>query len=429
MIFNHIKQYFVDLHNKIFQSKSPIAQYRAEDEDLMSDNKAAFLGKPTLVTSGILYLILAMIVVGLIWAYFGEIDQNTTAEGRVIPASEDKIIQSLDGGIIVAIPVHEGEIVKEGQLLVQFDAKRFASDYNTDYQNYLALMARVARLTAESEDSNHIKFPPIVQAEKPDLITRETKLFESRRQSLQIELSNLNDELKTITKEIELYKPLLKSGATSEIEYLNIERNINATKQQILEKQDKFNEAVWSELNQSKATLASLQEKLISLKDKLERTKLNSPVYGIVKKIHIKTIGGVVNPGMDIMEIVPLSDSLLIEARVKPADIAFIQPGQVASVKISAYDYTIFGSLDGKVEFISPDVIEDTKQAPNGPQLQSYYLVIIRTNKSYFTKDNHKLYIMPGMSAMVQITTGKKTIMTYLLKPLIKAKAEAMTER
>jgi adhesin transport system membrane fusion protein len=427
-MYEKIKQFLRTSHHKVFKPKSPISQFRPEDEELMSDTKAAFLGKPTLVTSGILYLILTLLIVGLIWAYFGEIDQSTAAEGKVIPASEDKIIQSLDGGIISSLLVHEGEIVKQGQLLMQFDDKRYSSDYNTDYQNFLALSARVARLTAESEGKNQIKFPPIVQAEKPELVIRETKLFDSRKEALQVELSNLNDELNTITKEVNLYKPLLKSGASSEIEYLNMERNINAIKQQILEKQDKFNESVWSELNQGKGILASLEEKLISLKDKLERTKLYSPVYGMVKKIHTKTLGGVVNPGMDIMEIVPLSDSLLIEARVKPADIAFIQPGQKASVKITAYDYTIFGSLDGKVEFISPDVIEDNHSSGNG-QIQNYFLVMIRTNKSYFTKDNHKLYIMPGMSAMVQITTGKKTIMTYLLKPLIKAKSEAMTER
>ncbi len=413
--------------NRTHSSANP-KNYSSKDEDLIADSKSALLVKSTLVTSGTLYLVLALIIVGLVWAYFGEIDQSTSAEGRVIPATEDKIIQSLDGGIISNIFVIEGQIIKKGQVLVEFDNSRFASDYNTDYENYLALAAKIARLTAESVGSDHIDFPAEVRLKRPDLVTVETKLFDSRRESLKVEEANLQEELATVTKEVELYKPLLHSGVVSEVEYLNVVRNANNIKEQMLEKKDKFNELVWTDLNQSKSMHASLQEKLKSLRDKLERTKLYSPVYGMVKKVYIKTIGGVVHPGMDIMEIVPLSDSLLIQARVRPSDIAFISPGQKASVKLTAYDYTIYGSLSGKVEFISPDVIEEPK-ATNGAAQPIYYLVDIRTNKSYFTKDGRKYYIIPGMSAMVQITTGKKTIMTYFLKPLIKAKEEALTER
>ncbi|MBS0289271.1 MAG: HlyD family type I secretion periplasmic adaptor subunit [Proteobacteria bacterium] len=416
-------------------AKKANQSYYHEEENYISDSKSALLGKPTLLFSGILYVLLMLFAVLLVWAYFGEIDQSTTASGVVIPSGENKIIQSLDGGVISQILVSEGEIVKPGQILIRLDDTRYKSDYETNYEKYLALSAMVARLSAEANGKNEIEFPKEVQENKPELITLEKNLFNTRRDALAKEMETLNEQLTIAEKEAGMYLPLIKQGSVSEVEYLNLLRISASIKQQVLEKNHKFQESVLTDLNQSKAELASRSENLIALKDKMEDTAIRSPVHGIVNKLNAKTIGGVITPGMVIMEIVPLSDSLVIQARIKPSDIAFIEIGQSASVKITAYDYTIYGSLIGKVIYISKGAITETQRSkensttPDTEPMESFYLVKIQTNKSYFGGEHHKLYITPGMNAVVQIKTGKKTVLTYLLKPLIKAKEEALRER
>lgn len=403
---------------------------RSEDEEYMSDAKAALLSKPTKFASSILYLIVLLLVISLIWAYFSKIDQITIGEGKVIPFSEVKIIQSLDGGTLSEILVDEGNFVKKNQILAKLDDTRYTADYSTAREKFLALSATVARLSAEAQEIDHIEFPADVSKEKPDLVTRETKLFQTRRDSLKTELINLQNVYESAEKEVQMYPPLLEKGYVSKVQYMRSQQTAYSAKQKLLERQNQFRESVLAELTQRKGELASLTEQIISLRDKMLHTVLRSPVDGIIKKINIATVGGVINPGMDIMEIVPLSDSLIVQVHVKPIDIAFVHLGQAAIVKITAYDFSIYGSLEGKVEYISPDVIEDTKQnlAP-GQSAPSYYLVNVRTDKSYFGNDKHKMPIIPGMSATVYIKTGKKTVLDYLLKPLLKAKEEALRER
>ena len=411
------------------------------DEEFMSDIKSAVLNKSTPLANAILYTVIALIVIGLIWAYFAVIEQKTVANGKVIPYSQGDVIQSLDGGIIKKILVTEGTTVDEGQILAVLDDTRYRADYLNGYEKYLALSAMVARLYAETTKSDTIDFPEEVVKERPELVKRENKLFDERRDDLKNQIDLLKQSEEVAKKEVATFESILQRGTVSMLEYYRVKRNLYDIQEKILEKESHYRETALTELNQRKADLSSLTEQLEGLRDKMSRTVLRSPVHGIVKKIYVTTIGGVINPGMDIMEIVPLDDPLIIEAHVSPRDIAFIKVGEPATVKITAYDYSIYGSLEGKVVYISPDTVEAHKGNGNSANenipdknnqegvLPVYFVVKIQTNKNYLGKEKNPLPIMPGMTATVYIETGKKTILDYILKPILKAKEEALRER
>lgn len=398
-----------------------------EDELFASDIKSAFLNKSSPYAKGILYTVILFVLVFLVWAYFGSLEQVTVGEGKVIPSSQVKIIQSLDGGIVAAILVKEGDIVKKNQVLMRLDDTRYAADYRVGYAKYLALEAMIARLTAEAYGYPSIKFSAALQKNAPELVVRETRLFETRKEALVNELTVLNRNQQLAAQVVEMHAPLVAKGVVSKIDYVHAQEHLNETQTVILEKKDKFREDAWTELNDKKAELASLEEQLKSLNDKIVHATLLSPVQGVIKKLNVVTVGGTITPGMNIMEVVPLEDTLLVEAKVDPRDIAFIHVGQHAVVRVSAYDYTIYGDLKGIVEYISPDAIDETKT--NVKQIGNYYLVNVRTQSNYLGNTQHKLPILPGMNATVQIITGSKTVLDYLLKPLIKAKEEALRER
>jgi adhesin transport system membrane fusion protein len=405
-----------------------------DHEDYVSDKKAAFLNKSTFLANSVIYIILLLIIVGTIWAYFSKIDQVTVGLGKVIPFSEGKIIQSLDGGIIEKIYVKEGDVVDENQQLIKLDETRYKSDYLSAYSKFLALTAMSARLQAEADGKDHIDVPQLLKDQEPILVTRETNLFKERREDFNKQVALLEQSTNIAKKEFEMYEKVVKEGVVSMLDFYRAQRTVNELQEKLYEKQSAFREAALTELNQRKAELSSVSEQLNSLRDKMTRTVLVSPVKGVVKKINITTIGGVVSPGMDIMEIVPISDPLLIEARVQPKDIAFIQVGQPATVKIGAYDYTIYGSLYGKVIYVSADTIEPQKtRAEEGAEgeksAQVYYIVKVKTDHNYLGTEQHPYPISPGMTATVHIQTGKKSIFSYILKPILKAKDEALRER
>lgn len=406
-----------------------------EQEEFIASRKEAFLSKSTLLSNSILYIILLLVVVGLIWSYFGKLEQITVGDGKVIPTSKYKTIQSLDGGIIQKIFVEEGDTVNPEQELVKLDDTRYRADYLNGYQKYLSILATIARLSAESQNKAQIDFPPDLKKQRPDLVATETNLFLTRREAGQKELAILQETLATANKELGMYKDLRKDDTVSVIEYDRAERNVNDIKEKILQKQAGFRESVLTELTQKEGELSSLGDQLASSRDKITRSTIRSPVYGVVKKLNINTVGGIINPGMDIMEIVPLSDTLLIETHIAPKDIAFIKVGQSAVVRVTAYDYTIYGDLQGKVEYISPDTVETQKASEavtgdvNEKRLPVYYIVKVRTHRTYLGTKEHPLSILPGMQVTVHIITGEKTVMDYLLKPLLKAKTEALRER
>lgn len=404
-----------------------------DEEAFISDSKAAVLNKTTFIENAILYTIALLFIVFLIWAYFAKIDQVTIANGKVIASSKDKIIQSVDGGVVKKIYVSEGTLVEPNQILVQLDDTRYSSDYQNTYNKYLALTAMVARLKAETQGSDHIDFTDEFKKEHNDLVLRETKLFDERKKDAKIENEILQNVLDIANKEFDMYNKLVGQGIISMLDYYRAERNVFDVKEKILLKQASFRETTLTEYNQRAGELASITEQLKGLYDKIINSTIRSPVHGIVKKISIATIGAVVMPGTDIVEIVPLSDKLLVEAHISPSDIAFIHVGEPATIKFTAYDYTIYGSMKGTVEYVSADTVEEPKQNFTGDLndklLPVYYVVKIKTDGNVLERGKIRYPILPGMTTTVYILTGKKTILEYLLKPLLKAKEEALKER
>ena len=341
------------------------------------------------------------------WASVAEIDEVTRGEGRVIPAQQVQVIQNLEGGIIADILVKDGDVVDRGQLLIKLDDTQFASALREGETHCMEHRAKVARLEAEA---NEKKFAPPEDVLKvyPEFVQREYELYKARKQQFERQESSLE-------KELTMMRPLVKDGAVSEIEVLRLERKLN-------EIRDEYCTGARKELNDLQAEISRLQESNEALRDKLKRTNITAPLKGVIKQVMVNTVGGVIRPGMDLIEIVPLEDTLLIEAKIIPADIAFIHPGQGVLVKITAYDFAIYGGLPGEIESISADAILDEKN-------ESYYKVRVRTDKNHLGAESDPLPIIAGMSARIDILTGKKTILQYLLKPVLRAKEKAFRER
>ncbi|BCZ97125.1 TPA: HlyD family type I secretion periplasmic adaptor subunit [Legionella pneumophila subsp. pneumophila] len=365
----------------------------------------------------ILWTSLLFFIVAIIWANYAILDEVTTGQGKVIPSSEVQVIQNLEGGIIQNIFVKEGQIVKKDQILMQIDNTRFMASYAEAEKKIDALEIEIIRLNAEISDTKPV-FPDKFIKTYPHLVQDQLSLYESRMR----ELNQLKKSLELAQKELDLTRPLLKGGSVSEVEVIRLERSVSEIKGNI----EKFKSEELDKLNKARTELFALVEANKADKDRLTRTTVRSPVYGIVKQIKTTTIGGVVQPGSDLLEIVPLDDTLLIEAKIRPSDIGFIHPGQKAMVKITAYDFSIYGGLEGVVEHISADTIIDEK---TDKKEESYYIVKVRTEKNYLGTEKKPLPIIPGMQATVDILTGQKSVLQYLLKPIIKAKQSALRER
>ncbi|TIE32764.1 HlyD family type I secretion periplasmic adaptor subunit [Legionella pneumophila] len=365
----------------------------------------------------ILWTSLLFFIVAIIWANYAILDEVTTGQGKVIPSSEVQVIQNLEGGIIQNIFVKEGQIVKKDQILMQIDNTRFMASYAEAEKKIDALEIEVIRLNAQISKTKPV-FPEKFTKSYPHLVQDQLSLYESRMR----ELNQLETALELAQKELNLTRPLLKGGSVSEVEVIRLERTVSEIKGNI----EKFKSEELDKLNKARTELFALIEANKADKDRLTRTTVRSPVYGIVKQIKTKTIGGVVQPGSDLLEIVPLDDTLLIEAKIRPSDIGFIHPGQKAMVKITAYDFSIYGGLEGVVEHISADTIIDEQ---TDKKEESYYIVKVRTEKNYLGTEKKPLPIIPGMQATVDILTGQKSVLQYLLKPIIKAKQSALRER
>ncbi|MCH2569338.1 MAG: HlyD family type I secretion periplasmic adaptor subunit, partial [Pseudomonadales bacterium] len=390
-------------------------------------------------------------------------DEVAHAEGRVISSSQLQVIQNLEGGILQQVMVREGARVQEGQTLMLLDDTRFASTFNEGRIATLALSAQISRLEAELEDRPFTP-PPDFPIEHLDIIDRERKLFFARQQEKNSAIDILNQRLMQQTqslaelqaeeqklkrntdlaqRELEMTSPLVATGAVSEVELLRIQAAVNESEGQlevtrttipraqaiiseaedtIVERRQQFVREAQTELNQAKTELARMSISNVALEDRVERTDVRSPVDGTVKQILVNTVGAVVQPGMDLVEIVPLNDTLLVEAKVRPADVAFIHPGQTATVKLTAYDFSIYGGLDAVLELISADTITDDTG-------EYYFQIHVRTHKNYLGNETNPMPIIPGMIATVDIITGEKTIMDYILKPLKRAQEAALSER
>lgn len=413
----------------MLDKKKEISHLSHSDQSLLDDSKKIFFTEHSLFFHAILYTIGLFILLGLIWAKFAILDEVTVATGKVIPSSKVQIIQNLEGGILSQIYVKEGDLVEKGSILLRLDDTRFRSNYREVFAKYLHLQAVNARLVAEENDAKSVTYPEIVKENAPNAMQEENKVFQQRKEEINGQLDTLKRSYALAQEELAISEPLVEEGLMSQLEIIRLRQSLNEIAGKISATRESYESKVKEEKALNQAKLSELSESLTALKDRMLRTTIASPVKGKVKKINIATIGGVIQPGMDIMEVVPIEDNLLIEAKVKPRDIAFIHPNQDATVKFTAYDYSIYGGLNGKVEYISPDSIEE-KNAYKAAQDATYYKILVRTEKNALVdKHGKKLEIIPGMVCTVDILTGKKSVLDYLLKPFLKAKERALRER
>ncbi|AJW95831.1 type I secretion membrane fusion, HlyD family protein [Burkholderia gladioli] len=398
---------------------------RKAEIEYMSDMRAALLTQSSPGSKLMLYVVAALLVAFLIWARFARVEEITQGEATVISRSREQVIQSLEGGILEEMNVREGDIVKKGQMLLKIDPTRAQTSYREAYSKAVGLKATLARLRAEAF-SQPLVFPPAVRGET-EVVQMETKAYNSRRHALDESIAALERSYVLQQKEIALAEPLAAKGLMSDVELLRMKRTANELQSQMVERRNRYQADANSELTKLELELAQTNESLVGRRDVLSRTTVVAPVYGTVKNVRVNTIGGVIQPGEHILEIVPLEDQLLVEGKIKPSDVAFLRPGQPAMVKITAYDFGIYGGLKGKVSYISPDTLKDDAKAAAGKDA-TFYRVQVLTDRAYLEAGGKQLPIMPGMIARVEIRTGEKTILDFLLKPIFKAQ-EAFRER
>ncbi|SIR76952.1 membrane fusion protein, adhesin transport system [Aquipseudomonas alcaligenes] len=434
-----------------------------QDTEFMPEVDGAILEDSPWLARATVWSVSACLIAALVWAKFAVLEEVTTGEGKAIPSSKIQVIQNLEGGIVTEIFVREGQVVNKGDVLLRLDATRFISNKGETEADRLALLARVERLSAEAE-GRPLALPDDLVKQAPQLAEDEMALYRSRQQRLDSEQNTLKEQLRQktqelaefrakaqqyrsslglIQQELNMSQPLVGSGAISEVEILRLRRSavemrgsleatnlaIPRAESAMQEIESKLNESnlifrteALKELNEVRTELTKITSTSVAIEDRVSRTTISSPVYGVIKLLKVNTIGGVVQPGDPMVEVVPLEDNLLIEARIRPQDVAFLHPGQKAMVKFTAYDFTIYGGLKAKLEVISADTITDEEG-------NSFYLIQVRTDKSHLGSDEHPLLIIPGMVATVDIVTGEKSVLDYLLKPVLKARSEAMRER
>lgn len=373
-----------------------------------------------------LFLVI-LIAIFITWAAYARIEQITSGEARVIPSSREQIIQSLEGGIVEKLLVSEGQTVEKNQILLRIDPTRASASFEEGRKRLLILSAQMVRLRAETTDSKPV-FGLALRKAIGETVTVESNLFLAKRQALDEAVAGSKNQLKINEREEEIIAPLVEKGIVSEVELLKIRRLINESKTQITERTNRYHADAGAELSKLESDYKQIAETIAAKKDLLARTEIKAPLRGIVKNIRVYTKGGVVQPGGDILEIIPINDTLLIETHIKPADIAFLVPGQTAFVKFSAYDYMNYGGLYGKLEYISPDTVREDQRQTTGTDTNNYYRVMVRTNQANLIKNGKNLQIIPGMTATVDIRTGEKTVLNYLLKPMLKV-SEAFRER
>lgn len=371
----------------------------------------------------VIWLLALFLLIAFLWAWFFKIDEVSSGEGKVIPSTREQVIQSLEGGLLEELYVTEGQIVEKGTVLAKLDPTRGESSVEESATKYRAALAARSRLRAEVAGQASISFPAEL-AEWPELKATETALFRSRQVSLAETVSGLSQALSLARKELGISQSLLESGASSNVEIIRLQRQVADLSLKLNEARSNYMVKSREELARVDAEVNSLESVVRGRADTLARTKLVSPVRAIVKNLEVTTIGGVVQPGGQIMTLVPMDNQLLVEARISPRDIAFIYPGQNARVKVTAYDYSIYGGLDGKVETIAPDTLRDEVQ----PEVVYYRVLIRTTSNALVNKAGKRLPITPGMVTTTDIRTSQKTVWDYITKPLNKA-GEALRER
>ena len=434
-----------------------------KDYEFMHALSAAVLQKSPSKLRIVLYFWIVAVFLFMAWANFAMIDEIARGDGEIIPTGQNQLIQNLEGGIVEEMLVREGEIVKKNQILMRINNEKSKSSFSSNAVKANALEAKIIRLTAESTGLK-FRVDKKTKAKLHKFIKNERNLYDSNKRQLNSSLSalkerlsqkkselseakshakSLNASLAMINKEVRMTKPMVAKGVRSRIDFLKLQREQNEIKDkyhathdsiprlksgikevrnQIKEAEYKFQSDAIIKLNEAVGELESLRANSTALIDQVSRTVVRSPMNGIVQNIFANTIGGVIKPGENIMEIVPSDETLLVEVKIKPKDIAFIYFEQKAIVKFTAYDFSIYGGLDGKVVLISPDTIKDEKG-------NVFYTVRIKTDKNSIGRNGKDLKIIPGMTVSVDIITGQKSVLDYILKPILKTKQYTFTER
>lgn len=409
------------------QQSSNTDPIKQSDLALINDLNAALQTEKHHRSFAVIILFALLMLVFVIWAYFSPLEEVTRGQGSVIPSSREQIVQSLDPGIISEMRVKEGDIVEKDQVLLTLDDTRSSAILRESEAKVQNLEAVVSRLQAEAYGVP-LRFPEEIS---PQVREREQAAYNARRRAMQDAVSGLSHSKALLDREIAIVQPMVKRGVMSEVELLRMQRQSADLAQQITERKNRYAADANNELVQVESELAQARENMAMRADPVERSQIRAPLRGVVKNIRINTVGGVVQAGQDILEIVPLDDTLIVQAYISPKDVAFIRTGQDALIKISAYDYAIYGGLDGRVILISPDTLQDERR-PSELKLnpdQAYYRVLVETSGSYITdKAGNRLDISPGMTATVDIKTGEKTIFQYLIKPITRMK-QALQER
>lgn len=399
-------------------------RYVKGDGAFLSGLKEAELAEISPSASWAIYLMLLAVIITIVWAALARVDEVTRVDGKVVPDGREQNIASLEGGILRSLAVREGALVEKGQELLQLDPTRVEAQQNEGVAKRLALKATLARLEAESTGRT-LKFPPDVTTNQ-ELVNGETEVYNARRRALDEGVGAIRRSLSLLNREVFMSERMSAKGLISEVEVMRLHRQANDMQLQIQERVNRFRQDASTELVRVRSELAQLEEQIVVKHDVLQRTTLYSPVKGLVKNIKLGTVGGVVPGGATIMEIVPIGDRVLVEARIKPADIGFVRVGLPAEVKLSAYDYYTYGGLKGTVEYISPDALgEESKTAA---QDNTYYRALIRSEVSTLKAKGKPLSVMPGMTATIEIRTGERSVLQFLLKPVLKSQ-EAFRER
>lgn len=365
----------------------------------------------------ILWACAALVLVFVVWAAWAQVDEVARGEGRVVPNSRVQVIQSLEGGILSELLVKEGDIVAAGQPLAQLDNTRFQSSALEAGTQVTALTAAIARLEAEVLGQGGIQFPSSIPANDP-VLASERSLFSARRRNLNAATAALSQEIAYARRQLEMVEPLAARGVVSEVEALRLSQTIASLSGRQSEIRNTYMQEAYTELAAKKAELAAQTQIFNQRQDQLQRTRLTAPVRARVNDVMITTRGGVVQPGEAIMRLTPVDDQLLVEARILPRDVAFLRPGMSARVKITAYDYTVYGDLPATVEQISEDTLEE--DTPRGKV--AYYSVLVRTDRAFLRRGTETLPIRPGMVAEVDVQSGRRSVLSYLLRPLLKAR-------
>jgi adhesin transport system membrane fusion protein len=456
-----------DAGDRSFFGTGSAASGEWSDAELIQDAKEASKRETSHLARTLLRFVLLFIAVFLVWAALFQIDEVTRGDGRVVASSQTQILGNLEGGVVREVLVREGDRVAKGDVMMRLDNVQAVSQYRENRAKYLTLTAQLARLRSEI-GGTPLSFPPEVMAEMPDVARAEAALlaarvsqFEAQMQILRqqrmqraqdlADLRNKADksgqQLKLVREQLRILEPLAAEGLAPRVEVIRNQRDLAQTAgelesaqlqipkaesamreadRKIDERMDGFKSDAQKELNDKALQLEQARETEVSTRDRVTRTELRAPLNGVVKQINVKTIGGTVKPGQDLVEVVPSEDTLLVEIRIRPADVGFVRVGQKANVKVSAYDYSLFGALDAKVEDISADTFTEERA---GPASEPYFRVRLRTAKSFLGTADRPLPISPGMVVNADILTGERTVLTYLTKPFFKTIGGSLGER